>query len=588
MSVLTRPSVVIFVCSSTGEGDPPDNSTRFFGKLKRFIRDQKKTPDELKFASCRFTILGLGDSNYSSFQGAPRSLHKMMTTLGANYFHPREEIDEVKGVEEFVEKWIETLWDPLAEAVGELQAQEGGDAPKKKPVFKRKINLKGGPSVPPCRFQWADVAPDTPHKSGPSVHHNAPFTVQLLRARWLTSVEAKKKTVEMTFALPEAFAQFQPGDSFGIHCPNHLSVVDRVLARLGVDENRVVGYHTEDEAALPTHLKEAFPTTIKNLLLWIWDLTSLPRKSFLRMLAEYCSVESEKQELIHLASTDGKSVYAQQIEATHPTLADLLDLYPSCKPSAEHVISCLPSMAPRYYSFACAPSQEARVAFSLADIHTASGQVREGLCTYWLANLAVANGLLEADGYFTPSPVAGSVPPGTPIELAAFQYKAPKFRLPTSEEGLAKPHIMIGPGTGVAPFLGFLESLVLTPAEKRGETWLFFGCRHPDRDYLYREELEQFVERGVLQLLVTAFSRATEDVVYVQHRLLEERARVASLLLEEGANVYICGDAKGMAKDVTATITQIVQEHKQCEASDAAAVVNQMIQDDQILFDVWS
>jgi sulfite reductase (NADPH) flavoprotein alpha-component len=132
---------------------------------------------------------------------------------------------------------------------------------------------------------------------------------------------------------------------------------------------------------------------------------------------------------------------------------------------------------------------------------------------------------------------------------------SPKFRLPADPN---TPVIMIGPGTGIAPFRAFLEERSASGA--RGKSWLFFGNQHFEYDFLYKDELSQFLDRGVLTKLELAFSRDSVEKVYVQHRMLEQGAEIWRWL-EEGAQIYVCGDAKRMAVDVNRAIQTIANIH---------------------------
>ena len=144
-----------------------------------------------------------------------------------------------------------------------------------------------------------------------------------------------------------------------------------------------------------------------------------------------------------------------------------------------------------------------------------------------------------------------------------FVHRSPRFRLPEIGD---VPIIMIGPGTGIAPFRAFLQERREVGA--RGRNWLFFGDRRREQDFLYREELEGFRAEGLLTRLDTAFSRDQEEKVYVQHRLLERGAEIWSWL-EDGAHLYVCGDARRMARDVDAALREVLARHG--GLSDAAA-----------------
>jgi len=155
------------------------------------------------------------------------------------------------------------------------------------------------------------------------------------------------------------------------------------------------------------------------------------------------------------------------------------------------------------------------------------------------------------------------------------------FRLP---DDAARPVIMVGPGTGLAPFRGFLQERAAQAAKGAapGEAMLFFGCRHPEQDFIYRDELEGFAGRGTVQLH-TAFSRASSRKVYVQDLIRAQAAQVWRLL-ESGAIVYVCGDGARMEPDVRRTLSDIAREHGQ----DGSTWMDRMIADQRYVLDVWA
>lgn len=156
---------------------------------------------------------------------------------------------------------------------------------------------------------------------------------------------------------------------------------------------------------------------------------------------------------------------------------------------------------------------------------------------------------------------------------------------------------MVGPGTGVAPFLGFLQHREKLqeqhPEGHFGVTWLFFGCRHQDRDYLFRDELRHFRERGVLTHLEVSFSRDAPvgegaPVKYVQDSLRLHSAQVAQLLLEERGHVYVCGDAKNMAKDVNDALADIISQESGVDKLEAMKTLATLKEEKRYLQDIWS
>jgi len=182
------------------------------------------------------------------------------------------------------------------------------------------------------------------------------------------------------------------------------------------------------------------------------------------------------------------------------------------------------------------------------------------------------------NGFIQPHPENGALVP-------VFVRKS-QFRLPTRP---LTPVIMIGPGTGIAPFRGFIQERAFFANEGKpvGETILYFGCRKQAEDFIYQEELDEYVAKGILKIHV-AFSRDSDKKVYVQHLLIERAKEVWKLIGQENAHLYVCGDAKNMARDVHDVIEKIVREEGGMSESDGSAYVKRMEAQKRYSADVWS
>lgn len=322
------------------------------------------------------------------------------------------------------------------------------------------------------------------------------------------------------------------------------------------------------------------------------DLTSPPRKSLLQLLAAHCSSDTDAAALRTLATS--REAYATLL-CTRPTLLQLLQRHPSCAPPLDVLLDALPALAPRMYSIACAPegdcAQQVQVAFSVVESSDAQdGTVRRGVATGYLETLcSTLLGAHASNGSASIDNEAAAAGPLLPIHHRSGGAFAPP-------SDLSVPWIMVGPGTGVAPFRGFLQArraMLQSGAESeatRGAAapaWLFFGCRREDEDYLYRQDLEQFARDGTLSQLLVAFSRAGPSKVYVQH-LMRKHAAALFALLEEDAYVFVCGDGAGMAKDVHATLVEIIKAEGGVEAAEAEEQLSAMAKAGRYVRDIWS
>jgi NADPH-ferrihemoprotein reductase len=221
-------------------------------------------------------------------------------------------------------------------------------------------------------------------------------------------------------------------------------------------------------------------------------------------------------------------------------------------------------LLPRYYSISSSPLLHpccAHITAAVVDEITATGRRHLGVASSYLSRLSV------------------------PASLPFFIRKS-TLRLP-ADPGNAV--VMVGPGTGLAPFRGFLQHrrALRSAGAALGPALLFFGCRDPEKDYIYREELEAARDDGVLTLLSTAFSRVSNKKCYVQHRLLEERCAVFGALQSAGGTLFVCGDAKNMAKDVHKAVHDIAIRCNGCTGTEAEAWVAELQHSGRYVQDVW-
>lgn len=644
-----KKQVVVMVVSSTGEGDPPDNSVRFYGHSKR----RSLAQDALQHVE--FSCLGLGDSNYTRYMGVPRAFKGRFAELGARVFYPHMEADEVDGLEEFVDKWVAGLWGPLkAAALGASQSEASagaatdeaathgnaalsqaagtasqppdlptanGQAPSANgltPEAQRAIPkgqtlptepgsapLKGVPALPQCRVKIVveedeKVASqirqaESRHPSQAEAEYRdpegmyspeQPFWGIVSDAYALTSPESDRQVLHVEFHINNSGIQYQPGDSIGLLPHNSPQLVQGILQHLDQDGSQVISIasSTGDDAKLLQHLR--WPCSLERALTAGCDLTSVPRKSLLRVLGEHCSAAGDKQRLLHLCSAGGRQDYATDIKTAQPSLLDLLHQFPSCQPPLAALLDSLPPLAPRMYSLSCSPlasPNAVQVAFSVVNFQTSAG-VKHGVATNWLRDLCrpVISG----------SVTASQANIRLPLYLRRGGSFGPPVQSETGKPDLSAPMLMIGPGTGVAPFRGFLQQrqhdLKAGSGADAAPAWLYFGCRQQHEDFLYQEDLLRFETDGVLDKLRVAFSRAQSSKVYVQDLLQQDAQEVCQLLQHPGAHVYVCGDGASMAKDVHNTLLDILESQSSFSKNQATLFLADMTKQQRYVRDIWS
>ncbi|KAJ0394625.1 hypothetical protein P43SY_006462 [Pythium insidiosum] len=635
----STPQYVVVVCSTTGNGDPPDNAA----KLWRFLKRRTQPKNLLQHVV--FTVLGLGDTNYDKFCYMGKSIDKRMTELGAQRFYDMCAADEAMGLEDSVEPWLDGLWGAFSKATRSADhaetcssSSEDGedavapttpaaaadadeeDAPAKRPYLPENLQTYDamfGPFTDPTpepsdvpRLQNAlftvsllDAQPSPVAASASTAATDAddgglysstqPYVAKIHSARYLTKPQSERKVLYVELDISGAKMPFKPGDSIGVKCPNRTRDVDALLERLELDGATWV--NVEPTPGKKTAAPGRFPpvATLRELLSSHVDLQASPKKAALRTLATCCTDDEERARMLVLSSKSGADAFKRFVTEQQLSVVELLHLFPSCRPSLDTLLSLLPQLMPRFYSIATSPLVDANkigIAFTVVDERIEPhGIQRRGLCTTWLESVA------------QPWLAAGPAP-SSAVSVPIFLRPTRDFTLPASHEW---PLLLIGPGTGVAPFMGFLQhrqqevsrrvavasevcsgcwrgdmELELTEddefatppalaAEPKG-AFLFFGCRRRDQDWIFEDEMTQFARDGTLRGLFTAFSREQQEKHYVQHELRAHGALVADLVLQQGGYVFVCGDGVSMAKDVHEALRDVLVEHGGAESAEAA------------------
>jgi sulfite reductase (NADPH) flavoprotein alpha-component len=241
-------------------------------------------------------------------------------------------------------------------------------------------------------------------------------------------------------------------------------------------------------------------------------------------------------------------------------ILDLLRNFPSARPAAGDFVATLSPLAPRLYSI------------------SSSQRAHPGQVHLTVAAVRYENSAGRKCGGVASTFLADQIRSGQTVRV--FIHPSAKFDLPDGDQ----PAIMVGPGTGIAPFLAFLQERAATAC--KGKNWLFFGDQREDHDFLYRKDLDQFHQDGVLTRLDTAFSRDFDKKIYVQHRMIEQGAELFRWL-EEGGHFYVCGDAKRMAADVDKALRHVIAEHGHLSAADADAYVSNLVRGGRYQRDVY-
>ncbi len=384
------------------------------------------------------------------------------------------------------------------------------------------------------------VLPKTATSSSPYTRAN-PFPARLVVNRRLSGPESEKDTRHFEVDLTGWGLSFEVGDSLAVYPTNDPELVEEVIRAIGAKGNEPVPAAKQQKP-----LREA--------LLRNYSITQTTPK-FLRAIVERASAAPLLKGLLEPKRKGDLETYLWGME-----VIDFLIEHPSVKFSGGEFVGLLTKLQPRLYSVASSLRAYPDQVHFIVDVirYESHGRLRKGVCSTFMAE--------RADD--VPMPVYPSL--------------AKHFHLPDDPD---TPIIMIGPGTGVAPFRAFLQERQAAGA--KGKNWLFFGAQHEKCDYAYGEEFEQLKQDGFLTRLDCAWSRDQAQKVYVQHKMLENAAEIWKWIDFEGAQFFVCGDAKRMAKDVDSALRRIIQDHGGKGVEEANAYVEKLKSDKRYKRDVY-
>ena len=479
-----------------------------------------------RFENLSYSVLALGDRHYEHFCKFGSELDSRLAALGANRITHR--IDSDVEVAEPFEQWKSAVLPRLHE----IAARRDGHAPDNAPPA-----IASGPVARAAAAAPASSAIAPPASSATREH---PALAPVVDKRNLTHSGSSKTTLHLAFSIKDMGIHYEAGDACGVIPRNDANLVAEILQALRFNGNEQVVCGKQS------------PTTLHDALTHYLHVTRLTRKT----VSEFAA-RGKCARLTGLLTPGNQD----QLEAFlyGRGLVDLLVECPGVIEDPADLVAMLPRLTPRLYSISSSPAAHAgEVHATVAVVRfNAHNRERGGVCSTLFADrTAIADRL--------------------PIYIQPNK----KFRLPQPDV----PIIMIGPGTGIAPFRGFLHERRALGAT--GRNWLFFGERSSTTDFLYRDELEAMRADGHLSRLDTAFSRDQSGKIYVQDRMLEQAPRFWSWL-QDGASIYVCGDASRMARDVHTAIHTIVEQQGKMSAHDAEEYIHALKEQHRYHRDVY-
>ncbi|KAH9827921.1 NADPH--Cytochrome-P450 reductase [Teratosphaeria destructans] len=580
--------VAFFVLATYGEGEPTDNAVEFyeFISAEDVSFGDKGGAEEKPLSNLKYVAFGLGNNTYEHYNSMVRNVSKFLDRLGAQRIGDAGEGDDGAGtMEEDFLAWKEPMWAALSSALN-LEEREAVYEPVYEITERHDL----------------DAEDDTVYLGEPNKNHlegqskgpynaNNPYIAPIAESKELFK-DKTRNCLHMEIDISGSNLSYQTGDHIAVWPTNAGKEVDRFLNILGLSEKRhtviaVKGLDATAKVPFPS------PTTYDAVVRYHMEICAPVSRQFVSQLAPFAPNDSIKAELSKIGSD--KEAFAQQVAIKNYNIAQFLESQSGgekwTKIPFSIFIEALHKIQPRYYSISSSSLVQKKKISITAVVESLEApgapHVVKGVTTnYLLALKQKQHGDPNPDPHGLNYAITGPRNKYDGIHVPV-HVRHSNFKLPSDP---SKPIIMIGPGTGVAPFRGFVQerAQMAKNGEDVGKTILFFGCRKSNEDFLYEDEWKQYKQDlGDKFELITAFSREGPNKVYVQHRL-REHADEINKLLEQKAYFYVCGDAAHMAREVNEVLAQIISEKRGVSKQKAEEIVKGMRASNQYQEDVWS
>ncbi|XP_063810046.1 NADPH--cytochrome P450 reductase isoform X2 [Pseudophryne corroboree] len=547
-------SLAVFCMATYGEGDPTDNAQDFYDWLQEA---------DVDLSGLKYAVFSLGNKTYEHFNAMGKYVDKRLEELGAERIFENGMGDDDGNLEEDFITWREQFWPAVCENFGVEATGDDSSIRQYELVVHTDENMNKIYTGEMGRLKSYET-------QKPPFDAKNPFLANVTVNRKLNEA-GDRYLMHLELEITGSKIRYESGDHVAVYPANDSSIVNKLGEVLGADLDTIISLNNLDEESNKKHPFPC-PTTYRTALTYYLDVTNPPRTNVLYELAQYATDPKEQETLRKMASSspEGKALYVNWVVEARRNMLAILEDVPSLRPPIDHLCELMPRLQARYYSIASSSKVHANsihICAVLVDYESKTGRLNKGVATNWLKNKQPCD-----NGHKSTVPM---------------YVRKSQFRLPFKS---TTPVLMIGPGTGIAPFVGFIQERewLKQQGKEVGDTVLYYGCRHEHEDYLYKDELRKFHQDGVLTQLNVAFSRDQKEKVYVQHLLKKNQENVWKLISEENAHIYVCGDARYMARDVLATFHDIVAEHGKMDHAQAVDYIKKLMTKGRYSQDVWS
>eukprot|EP00794_Sanderia_malayensis_P015807 gene15807-17400_t len=561
---LINQPLVVFVVATTGQGDPPDNMKKFWRFLLR------KNLPATSLQNVQVAVFGLGDSNYLKFNVIGKKLYRRLLQLGAEpvvkpgYGDDQHDL----GADGTLDPWLVNLWKELLKMYP-LPAGKDIIPSDVRPPPRFKIELLSSHNNTAISKidSFENIASASKEVSSDVTQwcRSWPYQAKIISNEEVTPQEHWQDVRLIKFDVTDSGLRFNPGDVVMIQPENMTSFVDKFIKLLNLDPAQEIRVSVSDpDHKVPVFLQRRSVTMLELCKKYL-DIQAVPKRYFFELLSFFTPSDMEKERLLEFSSAEGQEELYDYCFRPKRNYYEVLEDFPNAAANIplEYFLDLFPAMKPRAFSIASAQishPNELHILMAVVNYKTKIQQPRLGVCSNWLASLGDESGKKVS----------------VPLWVSDGTIRLPRDPQP--------PILMIGPGTGVAPFRSFIQHRILNGFK---DNILFFGARNRGSDFFFEEEWKSLEEQGKLKLF-TAFSRDQEEKIYVQHRLQENSEMVWKLLHDQKCVTYIAGSSKDMPTDVMNCLKNIVKQHGHLTDEEGELYLKQLELKRTLQCETWS
>lgn len=579
-SSLPQEDYVIFVVSTTGQGDAPDPMKTFW----RFLLQRHLGNHWLE--GVRYAVFGLGDSGYQKYNFVAKKLDKRLLDLGGTAIVERGLGDDQhpSGYEAALDPWMLSLWGVLYQINPKffpkgpdfINSDAGLVEQPKFRITYHNIEKKNSQSSIASDFEGLElqIGRARSMSSGKSFEdRNKPECFLKMIGNYPLAKPGSGKDVRhFEFEYASGAVDYEVGDVLEILPAQDPEAIDAFVQRCNLDPEAFITVHPrEDNHHLETtNGTLETPIKLRTFVELTMDVASAsPRRYFFEVMSFFATAEHEKERLEYFSSPEGRDDLYNYNQKERRTVLEVLEDFPSVRMPFEWLVQLVPPLKTRSFSISSSPSahpNQVHLTVNVVSWTTPYKRTRKGLCSSWLASLDP-----EQSMYIPAWFHKGLLPPPAPT----------------------LPLILIGTGTGCAPFRGFLEERAIqSEAGPTAPVMFFFGCRNKEIDFLYKDFWLSHSQNGVLSEakgsgFYVAFSRDQPQKVYVQHNLKEQSQKIWNLLCE-GAAIYIAGSSTKMPADVMSAFEEMISSESGAPKDSATRWIRSLEKAGKYHVEAWS